>query len=61
MRDQLLDVEQLSCLAEAKIVIADWCENDNDRRLHSALAMRAPAGFTAAQLTAATGYDTNCR
>jgi putative transposase len=47
VRDELLDVEQFSCLAEARVVIADWREDYNHRRPHSALGMRAPAGFAA--------------
>jgi putative transposase len=47
VRDELLDVEQFSCLAEARVVIADWQEDYNRRRPHSALAMKAPAVFAA--------------
>ena len=55
VRDELLDVEEFSCLAEAKVVIADWRQDYNHRRPHSALGMRAPAVFAAAQLAAAAG------
>jgi putative transposase len=48
VRDELLDVEEFSCLAEAKVVISDWREDYNHRRPHSALGMRAPAVFAAA-------------
>jgi putative transposase len=51
VRDELLDVEELSCLAEAKVVISDWQEDYNQRRPHSALAMRAPAVFAAECVT----------
>ena len=47
VRDELLDVEQFSCLAEARVVIGDWREDYNQRRPHSALAMRPPAAFAA--------------
>ena len=47
VRDELLDVEEFSCLAEAKVVIADWREDYNHRRPHSALRMRTPAAFAA--------------
>ena len=47
VRDELLDVEEFSCLAEAKVVIGDWREDYNHRRPHSALAMKAPAVFAA--------------
>jgi putative transposase len=46
-RDELLDVEEFSCLAEARVVIEDWREDYNQRRPHSALGMRSPAAFTA--------------
>jgi transposase InsO family protein len=47
VRDELLDVEEFSCLAEAKVVISDWREDYNQRRPHSALGMRAPTAFAA--------------
>jgi putative transposase len=47
VRDELLDVEEFSCLAEAKVLIADWREDYNLRRPHSSLGMRAPATFAA--------------
>jgi putative transposase len=47
VRDELLDVEEFSCLAEARVVISDWREDYNWRRPHSALGMRAPAVFAA--------------
>ena len=47
VRDELLDVEQFTCLAEARVVIEDWREDDNLRRPHSSLGMRAPAVFAA--------------
>ena len=51
VRDELLDVEEFSCLAEARVVLSDWQEDYNQRRPHSSLGMRAPAVF-AAQWTA---------
>jgi putative transposase len=53
VRDELLDVEQFACLAEARVVIEDWREDYNLRRPHSSLGMRAPAVF-AAEWTRAT-------
>ncbi len=47
VRDELLDVEEFSCLAEARVVIGDWQEDYNHRRPHSSLGMRAPAVFAA--------------
>src|SRR4051812_48764439 len=37
LRDELLDVEQFSCLAEAAVVIEDWRQDYNAHRPHSAL------------------------
>ncbi|MGI8427998.1 MAG: integrase core domain-containing protein [Solirubrobacteraceae bacterium] len=53
VRDELLDIEEFSCLAEARVVISDWQEDYNRRRAHSSLGMRAPAVF-AAEWTAAS-------
>jgi putative transposase len=53
VRDELLDVEEFACLAEARVVIEDWREDYNLRRPHSSLGMRAPAVF-AAEWTPAT-------
>jgi putative transposase len=47
VRDELLDVEEFSCLAEARVVIGDWHEDYNQRRPHSALGLKAPAVFAA--------------
>jgi len=48
VRDELLTVELFSCLAEAKVMVADWREDHNEHRPHSALAMQAPARFARA-------------
>jgi len=48
VRDELLNVEQFACLAEAQVLIDDWREDYNCRRPHSALNMRTPAAFAAA-------------
>ena len=45
VRDELLAVELFSCLAEAKVMVADWREDYNEHRPHSALGMKAPARF----------------
>jgi putative transposase len=47
VRDELLDVEAFSCLAEARVVISDWQQDYNWRRPHSSLGMKAPAVFAA--------------
>jgi putative transposase len=48
VRDELLDVEEFFCLAEARVVIGDWQKDYNHSRPHSALGMRAPSAFAAA-------------
>ena len=45
IRDELLAVEQFSCLAEVQVMVEDWREDYNRRRPHSALQMMAPARF----------------
>jgi len=49
VRDELLNVEQFTCLAEAQVLIEDWREDYNYRRPHSSLGMRTPAAFAADQ------------
>lgn len=53
VRNELLDVEEFACLAEARIVIEDWRQEYNRHRPHSSLGMRSPAAF-AASLTGPT-------
>jgi putative transposase len=48
VRDELLDVEQFSCLAEAVVVIEDWRQDYNAHRPHSALGNKAPNVFASA-------------
>jgi putative transposase len=58
VRDELLDIEEFSCLAEARAVISDWHEDYNQRRPHSALEMQTPAAFAAAHPPVpARGHD----
>jgi putative transposase len=47
VRDEVLNVEEFSCLAEARVVIEDWREDYNHRRPHSSLGMRTPVAFAA--------------
>jgi len=47
VRDELLDVEEFACLAEARVVIEDWRQDYNRHRPHSSLGMRTPAAFAA--------------
>ncbi len=51
VRDELLAVEQFSCLAEAKVLVEDWREDYNHHRPHSALGMKPPARFAHAWRT----------
>jgi len=60
VRDELLDVEEFACLAEACVVIGDWREDYNWRRPHSALGMRPPAVFAASLSEPSPGRETNC-
>lgn len=47
VRDELLDVEEFACLAEARVVIEDWRQDYNRHRPHSSLGMRSPVAFVA--------------
>lgn len=49
VRDELLDIEEFSCLAEARVLTEDWREDYNHRRPHSSLQMLTPAAFAAGQ------------
>jgi putative transposase len=60
VRDELLDVEEFSCVAEAKVVIEDWREDYNTQRPHSSLGMRTPAAFAASLVDPISRRETNC-
>jgi len=45
MRDELLAIEQFDSLLEAQVLIADWRDEFNSYRPHSALAMLTPTEF----------------
>ncbi len=45
VRDELLNVEQFTCLTEAQIMIGDWHADYNTRRPHSSLGMSTPDAF----------------
>jgi len=47
LRDELLDVEEFSTLAEAQFLVADYRNEYNSNHPHSALGMMAPARFAA--------------
>lgn len=53
VRDELLDIEEFSCLTEARVLVADWRADYNHQRPHSALGMQAPATFARAWAAAA--------
>ena len=45
MRDELLAIEQFDTLLEAQVLVADWRDEYNTYRPHSALGMLTPAEF----------------
>ena len=47
MREELLSIEQFDTLLEARVLVADWKEEYNTYRPHSALGMLTPAEFAA--------------
>jgi len=47
LRDELLDAELFTCLAEAKMLSTQWRLEYNHRRPHSSLRYRTPAAFAA--------------
>jgi putative transposase len=47
MRDELLAIEQFDSLLEAQVLVADWRDEFNDYRPHSALGMLTPNAFAA--------------
>jgi transposase InsO family protein len=47
MRDELLAIEQFDSLLEAQVLVADWRDEFNDYRPHSALSMLTPTAFAA--------------
>jgi putative transposase len=55
VRDELLNVEEFSCLTEARVLAADWQANYNHHHPHSALGMQAAATFAASWVTHTTG------
>lgn len=48
LRDECLNLEVFTSLAEARVVIGDYKEHYNHRRPHSSLDYRPPAAFAAA-------------
>ena len=47
LRDELLDIEEFSTLAEAQLLAADYRHDYNEHHHHSALGMMAPSRFAA--------------
>jgi hypothetical protein len=48
LRDEVLDTELFSSLAEAKLILAEWLEGYNSSHAHSSLGMLPPGRFAAA-------------
>jgi putative transposase len=48
VRDELLNLEEFSCLAEAQVLTEDWRQDYNREHPHSALGYKSPAAFAAA-------------
>ena len=46
VRDELLNLEEFSCLAEAQILTEDWRIDYNGEHPHSALGYRSPTAFS---------------
>ncbi len=47
VRDELLNLEEISCMAEAEVLIEDWRQDYNAHHPHSALGMKTPNAFAA--------------
>ena len=47
IRDQCLNSNSLWSLAQARVVLSDWKEDDNHRRRHRSLGYLAPAAYAA--------------
>jgi putative transposase len=45
MRDELLAIEQFDSLLEAQVLVADWRDEYNNHRPHSALGMLTPTEY----------------
>jgi len=54
VRDELLNLEEFSCLLDAQILTEDWRTTYNAEHLHSSLGYKSPAAFAAAWTSAAT-------
>jgi len=54
VRDELLNLEEFSCPAEAQVLAEDWRQDFNAEHPHSALGYRTPAAFAAAWTAPAT-------
>lgn len=55
VRDELLESELFTCLAEAKMLSTQWRLEYNHRRPHSSLGYVAPAVFSASRAVATVG------
>jgi hypothetical protein len=61
VRDELLDGELFYTLTEAQVMVGDWREDYNERRPHSALAMKAPARFARTWVADRDALDVSLR
>ena len=46
VRDELLNLEEFSCLTEAQVLAEDWRQEFNGEHPHSALGYRSPSAKT---------------
>jgi putative transposase len=56
LRDECLNVEWFSSLADAREKLARWRDHYNQERPHSALADRTPASFASSYLATAESF-----
>jgi len=54
VRDELLNLEEFSCLTEAQVLAEDWRIDYNREHPHSALGYRSPAAFATSWSAPAT-------
>ena len=54
VRDELLNLEEFSCLLDAQVLTEGWRTTYNAEHLHSSLGYKSPDAFAAAWTPAAT-------
>jgi len=55
LRDELLNVEEFTSVREAKSLTAQWRDDYNHRRPHSALGYQTPAAYAAQTVRSGSG------